>query len=75
MRDKNSNHQNSSEIDRSVSPSPRSVSLSPQTQMSQWQLSISCTGTGGLSAIEKHWKIRSSHWFDGVYAIKMVKRW
>jgi hypothetical protein len=59
-------------IDLSVSPSSR-------MQMSQWQLSISCTGTGtqtslGFSAIEKHWKIRSSHRFDGVYAPKMVKR-
>ncbi len=56
-------------IDLSVSPSPR-------TQMSQWQSSISCTGSGtrtslGFSAIEKHWKIQSSHRFDGVFATKM----
>ncbi len=54
------------------------VSPSPQTQMCQWQLSISCTGSGtrtslGFSAIEKHWKIRSSHRFDGVYATKIEK--
>ncbi len=59
-------------IDLSVSPSPR-------TQTSQWQSSISCTGSGtrtslGFSAIEKHWKIRSSHRFYGVYASKMEKR-
>ncbi len=59
-------------IDLSVSPSPR-------MQTSQWQSSISCTGSGtrtslGFSAIEKHWKIRSSHRFYGVYASKMEKR-
>ncbi len=59
-------------IDLSVSPSPR-------TQTSQWQSSISCTRSGtrtslGFSTIEKHWKIRSSHWFYGVYASKMIKR-
>ncbi len=59
-------------IDLSVSPSPR-------TQTGQWQSSISCTGSGtrtslGFSAIEKHWKIRSSHRFYGVYASKMEKR-
>ncbi len=59
-------------IDLSVSPSPR-------TQTSQWQSSISCTGSGtrtslGFSAIEKHWKIWSSHRFNGVYASKMEKR-
>ncbi len=56
-----------------------SVSPSPQTQTSQWQSSISCTGSWtrtslGFSAIEKHWKIRSLHWFYGVYALKMEKR-
>ncbi len=55
-----------------------SVSPSPWTQMSQWQSSISCTGSGtltslGFSAIEKHWNIRSSHRFDDVYATKMEK--
>ncbi len=55
------------------------VSPSPRTQTSQWQSSISCTGSGtrtslGFSAIEKHWKIRSSHWFYGVYASKMENR-
>ncbi len=59
-------------IDLSVSPSPR-------MQTSQWQSSISCTGSGtrtslGFSAIEKHWKIRSSHRFYGVYASKWKKR-
>ncbi len=59
-------------IDLSVSPSSR-------TQTSQWQSSISCMGSGtqtflGFSAIEKHWKIRSSHRFYGVYASKMEKR-
>ncbi len=59
-------------IDLSVSPSPR-------MQTSQWQLSISCTGNGtrtslAFSAIEKHWKIQSSHRFYGVYASKMEKR-
>ncbi len=59
-------------IDLSVSPSPR-------TQTSQWQSRISCTGSGtrtslGFSAIEKHWKIRSSHRFYGVYASKIIKR-
>ncbi len=28
----------------------------------------------GFSTIEKHWKIRSSHRFDGVYATKIIKR-
>ncbi len=55
-----------------------SVSPSPWTQTSQWQSSISCTGSGtrtslGFSAKEKHWKIRSSHRFYGVYASKMEK--
>ncbi len=59
-------------IDLSVCPSHR-------TQTSQWQSSISCMGSGirtslGFSAIEKHWKIRSSHRFYGVYASKMEKR-
>ncbi len=59
-------------IDLSVSPSPR-------TQTSQWQSSISCTGSGTrtslcFSAIEKHWKIRSLPWFYGVYASKMHKQ-
>ncbi len=58
-----------SPIDLSVSPSPR-------MQTSQWQSSISCTGSGtrtslGFSAIEKHWKMRNSHRF---YASKMEKR-
>ncbi len=58
-------------IDLSVSPSPR-------MQTSQWQLSISCTGSGtrtslGFSAIEKHWKIRSSHQFYGGYASKIER--
>ncbi len=58
-------------IDLLVSPSPR-------TQTSQWQSSISCTGSGtrtslGFSAKENHWKIRSSHWFYGVYASKKEK--
>ncbi len=56
-----------------------SVSPSPQTQTSQWQSSISCTASGtrtslGFSAIEKHWKIRSSHRIYGVYVSKIVKR-
>ncbi len=47
--------------------------------MSQWQSSISCTGSRtrtslGFSAIEKHWKIRSLHRFYGVYASKMEKQ-
>ncbi len=55
------------------------LSPSHRTLMSQWQSSISCTGTGtqtssGFSAIEKHWKIRSSHRFYGLYASKMGKR-
>ncbi len=59
-------------IDLSVNPSLR-------TQMSQWQSSISCMGTGtqaslGFSAIEKHWKIQSSHRFDGVYATNVIKQ-
>ncbi len=58
----------SSLIDLLVSPSPR-------TQMRQRQSSISCTGSGtrtslGFSTLERHWKIRSLHWFDGVYAKK-----
>ncbi len=53
-------------IDLSIRPSPR-------MQTSQWQSSISCMGSGtrtslGFSAIEKHWKIRSSYQFYGVYA-------
>ncbi len=56
-----------------------SVSNSHRTQTSQWQSSISCTGSGtrtsfGFSAIEKHWKIRSLQRFYGVYASKMEKR-
>ncbi len=59
-------------IDLSVSPSPR-------TQTSQWQSSISCTGSRtrtslGFSSIEKHWKIGSSHRFYGVYGLKMENR-
>ncbi len=64
---------------RSSVPTDLSVSPSPQTQASQWQSSISYTGSRtrtslGFSAIEKHWKIRSSHRFYGVYASKMEKR-
>ncbi len=60
------------QFDQSVSPSPR-------TQTSQWQSSISCTGSGsqtslGFSAVEKHWKMWSSHRFYGVYASKMEKQ-
>ncbi len=44
--------------------------------MSHWQSTISCTGSRtrtslGFSAIEIHWKIRSSHRFDG--GISVVK--
>ncbi len=58
-------------IDLSIRPSPR-------MQTSQWQSSISCMGSGtrtslGFSAIEKHWKIRSSYQFYEVYASKMEK--
>ncbi len=58
-------------IDLSIRPSPR-------MQTSQWQSSISCMGSGtrtslGFSAIEKHWKIRSSYQFYGVYASKNWK--
>ncbi len=58
-------------IDLSVSPSPR-------TQTSQWQSSISCTGSGtrtslSFSPIEKRWKIRSLHQFYGGFASKMEK--
>ncbi len=54
-----------------------SVSPSPQTQASQWQSSISCMGSRTrtslwFSAIEKHWKIRSSNQF-GVFASKNFK--
>ncbi len=64
------NLKNIARIDLSVSPSPR-------TQTSQWQSSISCTGSGtrtslSFSAIEKHWKIRSLHRFMGL--CKMEKR-
>ncbi len=53
-------------------------SPSSRTQTSQWQSSISCMVSGtrtslGFSAIEKHWRIRSSHQFYGVYASKMEK--
>ncbi len=56
-------------IDLSVSPSPRA-------QTSQWQSSISSTGSEtqtslGFSAIKKHWKIQSSHWFYGF----MIQKW
>ncbi len=65
-----------------LSPTPAielSVSPSHRTLMNRYQSSISCTGTGtrtssGFSAIEKHWKIRSSHRFYGLYASKMEKR-
>ncbi len=51
----------------------------PSNPSSQWQLSISCTGSGtqkslGFSAIEKHWKIQNLHRFYGVDASKMEKR-
>jgi len=60
-------------------PIELSVSPAPRTQTSQWQSSISCTGSGtqtslGFSAIEKHWRIRSLYRFYGVYASKIVKR-
>ncbi len=58
-------------IDLSISPSPR-------MQTSQWQSTISCTGSGtrtslGFGTTEKHWKIRSLHRFYGVYASKIEK--
>ncbi len=41
----------------------------------EYQLHGSGTRTSlGFSAIEKHWKIRSSHRFYGVYASKMEKQ-
>ncbi len=55
-----------------------SVSPTPGTQTSQWQLSISCTGRGSRTSlgfkVEKHWKIQSLHQFYGVYASKVEKR-
>ncbi len=55
-------------IDLSASPSPR-------MQMSQWQSSISCMGSGtwaslGFSAIEKHWKMQRLNEFDD-----MLPKW